>query len=111
MLKTIPRTGDYLFPLHADLYDKRGPASRLIPFREVLDAAGLGNAGYTIHSWRHTAATRLAETGADIETRKALLGHRVDATAERYDHDEHLAAKRAALERAAIETPTASISL
>ena len=101
VLKTIPKTGDFLFPLHADLYDQRGPASRIIPFREVLTAAGLKDAGYTIHSWRHTAATRLAETGADIETRKALLGHRVDATAERYDHDDHLDAKRAALERAA----------
>lgn len=103
VLKTIPKTGDYLFPLHADLYGQRGRGqqSRLLPFREVLDKAGLGAAGYTVHSWRHTAATRLAETGADIETRKALLGHRVDATAERYDHDEHLDAKRAALERAA----------
>lgn len=101
VLKKIPRTGDYLFPVHAELYRHRGQASRTIPFREVLDAAGLGKAGYTVHSWRHTAATRLAETGADIETRKALLGHRVDSTAERYDHDEHLAAKRAALERAA----------
>ena len=100
VLKTIPRTGDYLFPLHADLYEQRGLQSRTIPFREVLDAAGLGDAGYTVHSWRHTAATRLAETGADIETRKALLGHRVDSTAERYDHDDHIAAKRAALERA-----------
>lgn len=106
VLMTIPRTGDYLFPLHADLYDKRGPASRLIPFREVLTAAGLSDAGYTVHSWRHTAATRLAEAGADIETRKSLLGHRIDATAERYDHDEHLDAKRAALERASMITTT-----
>jgi len=101
VLKTLPRTGDYLFPVHADLYGKRGQSSRDIPFREVLKAAGLDDAGYTIHSWRHTAATRLAESGADIETRKALLGHRVDATAERYDHDEHLTAKRNALKRAA----------
>lgn len=103
VLKTIPRTGDYLFPLHADLYEQRGRGqqSRILAFREVLAAAGLADAGYTVHSWRHTAATRLAASGADIETRKALLGHRVDATAERYDHDEHIAAKRAALERAA----------
>lgn len=102
VLTAIPKTGDYLFPVHAELYGNRGRASReVLNFREVLETAGLGDAGYTVHSWRHTAATRLAETGADIETRKALLGHRVDATAERYDHDEHLAAKRAALERAA----------
>lgn len=102
VLKSIKRTGDFLFPLHAELYGNRGRASReLLNFREVLTAAGLNEPGYTVHSWRHTAATRLAAAGADMETRKALLGHRVDATAERYDHDEHLAAKRAALERAA----------
>lgn len=101
LIATIKKTGDYLFPIHAEMYGKTSPAARrLLNFREVLKAAGLDNAGYTIHSWRHTAATRLAETGADIETRKALLGHRVDSTAERYDHDDHLAAKRAALERA-----------
>ena len=101
VLNTIPRTGDYLFPLHADLYGgSRGTSSRVIPFREVLAAAGLADAGYTVHSWRHTAATRLGEVGTDIETRKALLGHRVDTTAERYDHAEHLDAKRKALERA-----------
>ena len=106
IIKTIKKTGDYLFPLHAEMYGKTSPAARrLLNFREVLTAAGLADAGYTIHSWRHTAATRLAETGADMETRKALLGHRVDATAERYDHDEHLDQKRAALERA-VTTPT-----
>lgn len=99
-LDAITRTGDYLFPLHAELYGT-GAARHTLAFREVLVAAGLEDAGYTVHSWRHTAATRLAESGADIETRKALLGHRVDATAERYDHDDHIAAKRAALERAA----------
>lgn len=101
VLDTIAHTGDYLFPVHAELYGKRGQSNRDIPFREVLEAAGLGDAGYTVHSWRHTAGTRLAQTGADIETRKELLGHNVDATARRYDHDDHLKAKRKALERAA----------
>lgn len=101
VLDTIERTGDYLFPVHAELYGQRGPASRELAFREVLDAAGLGDAGYTVHSWRHTAATRLGATGADIETRKDLLGHTEDATAKRYDHDDHLRKKRKALERAA----------
>lgn len=102
VLDTIERTGDYLFPVHAELYGRRGKASKELAFREVLDAAGLGDAGYTIHSWRHTAATRLASSGASIETRKAILGHTEDATAERYDHDEHLDQKRQALERAAL---------
>lgn len=102
VIDSIRRTGDYLFPLHADHYGKTSPAARrVLSFREVLAEAGLDGAGYTVHSWRHTAATRLAEAGADIETRKQLLGHRVDSTAERYDHDEHIAQKRRALESAA----------
>lgn len=100
-LARIPKTGDYLFPMHAELYDRRGMASYVLPFREVLEVAGLGEKGYTVHSWRHTAATRLGDAGADLETRKRLLGHRVDTTARRYDHSEHLDETRAALEAAA----------
>ena len=103
VLDAIPRTtGDYLFPVHSELYGNRGRQARsALNFREVLDAAGLGDAGFTVHSWRHTAATRLAEAGADIETRKRILGHTEDATARRYDHDEHLAEVAAALKSAA----------
>ena len=103
VLDSIPRTtGDYLFPVHSELYGNRGRQARsALNFREVLDLAGLGDAGFTVHSWRHTAATRLAEAGADIETRKRILGHTEDATARRYDHDEHLAEVAAALESAA----------
>ena len=95
-------TGDYLFPVHSELYGKRGKSYQAaLNFREVLNAAGVTGDGFTIHSWRHTAATRLAEAGADIETRKRILGHTEDATARRYDHDEHLAEVAAALESAA----------
>ena len=98
----IKRRGDFVFPLHSELYEKRGSWHRhVLNFREVLDVAGVKGEGYTIHSWRHTAATRLAEAGTDIETRKRILGHTEDATARRYDHDEHLAEVAAALESAA----------
>ena len=101
VIAAIPERGDFLFPLHAELYGKPAAKTRIgLLFREVLDAAGITGSGYSIHSWRHTAATRLAEAGADIETRKRILGHTVDATARRYDHDEHLAETRQALERA-----------
>lgn len=91
-----------IFPAHDDTWRNHGAAKyHALNFREVLRAAGLDGVGYTIHSWRHTAATRLAESGADVETRKRILGHRVDATAERYDHAEHLAETRKALEGAA----------
>lgn len=100
-LKSLPRLGDYLFPLHADLYGKKGKnVQKVLSFREVLDAAEItGN--YTFHSWRHTAATRLAEAGADVETRKRILGHTTDENAARYDHAAHAAEDRAALEAAA----------
>lgn len=102
VIAAIPNRGDYLFPLHSELYGNTFAATRAgLAFREVLDAAGITGPGYTVHSWRHTAATRLAERGVDIETRKRILGHTVDDTARRYDHAEHLDETRRALEAAA----------
>jgi integrase len=94
------RKGDYCFPVHAAFWGKKGLIGRVLNFRNVLDRAGVtGN--YTIHSWRHTAATRLANAGVDIETRMRLLGHTVKDTARLYDHAEHIEETRDALERAA----------
>lgn len=101
-LDSLDRRGDFLFPLHAELYRNKKSRCRKdaqLAFREVLDLAGITGEGYSIHSWRHTAATRLAEAGADIETRKRILGHTEDVTARRYDHDEHLDETRAALQQ------------
>ena len=101
-LGKLPRTGDFVLPVHAETYaSAHGSVRKSLAFSEVLRVAGLDGKGYTVHSWRHTAATRLAATGADIETRKRLLGHRNDLTAARYDHAEHLAESRSAIERAA----------
>lgn len=101
-VRGLERNGDFLFSQHAELYEKRGERSRVgLEFSEVLKEAKITEKGYTIHSWRHTAATRLAEAGADIETRKRILGHTEDVTARRYDHDEHLDETREALERMA----------
>lgn len=99
----LERRGDFLFPQHAEYYQNKKSRSQKdagLAFREVLDLAGIVGEGYSIHSWRHTAATRLAEAGADIETRKRILGHTEDTTARRYDHDEHLAETRRAIEQA-----------
>lgn len=96
------RGGDFLFPMHSELHGNRGRMSReALSFAEVLRAAGLYGQGFTFHSLRHTAATRLAGAGVGIEVRKRILGHTVDETARRYDHDEHLAEVRAAMEAAA----------
>jgi integrase len=101
-IDALERRGDFLFPLHAELYGNRSRASReVLSFREVMTASGIAGKGYTIHSWRHTAATRLAEAGADMETRKRILGHRTDEMAAHYDHAAHLEQTRAALNAAA----------
>ena len=101
-LAEMPKRGEYVFPLHAGWYGNRGRLSRdALSFREVLAAAGLDGRGFTFHSFRHTAATRLAGAGVSVETRKRILGHTEDATADRYDHAAHVAEVRAALEAAA----------
>ena len=87
VLRGMKRTGDEMFPLHAELYGNRGRAARaMLSFAEVLTAAGISRQGISVHSWRHTFVTRLAEAGVDKETRKRLAGHTQDATSERYDH-------------------------
>lgn len=97
-LDSLTKRDDYLFPLHAELYGDRGRASReALNFAEVLKDAKVYDRGYTIHSWRHTSATRLADAGVGIETRKLILGHTEDMTAERYDHSEHLSDIRRAM--------------
>lgn len=104
-LKEAKRKADgnpHVLPYHAIVYGMCNRQKSLrLPFREVLDAAGIGGAEYSFHSWRHTAASRLAHAGADIETRKRILGHTTDAMAEHYDQDPHLDEKRRALEAAA----------
>lgn len=100
-LAELPRTGAYCFPTHAHFYGNRGRVSReALAFSEVLAAAGVVGSGYTFHSFRHTAATRLADAGISTETRKRILGHTEDATADRYDHAAHLAEVKAAMEAA-----------
>lgn len=100
VLKTIPKRGDYLFPIHADTYSQFG-GKNIMHFREVLDAAGISGAGYTFHSWRHTFRTRLAESGADIETAMRLCGHTQKTTSRHYDHYKYLDETRELVERAA----------
>ena len=102
VLAALPHDGDHVLPLHAKWYHIRGRRREAaLTFREVLDAAGLTDPLYTFHSWRHTAATRMAEAGVSKEVRKSMLGHTTDEMAERYDHDQHMAEKRAAVDAVA----------
>ena len=102
VLASMKREGEYLFPLHAELYGNRGRAAReALAFGEVLALAGIIREGITVHSWRHTFITRMAEAGIDKETRKRLAGHTQDATSERYDHAKYFSLDMKAVEAAA----------
>jgi len=51
------------------------PITLTIGFDRLLTECGLGNRGYTFHSLRHSIATHMAESGADIGIIQAWLGH------------------------------------
>lgn len=84
------RKGDFVLPLHAELYPKGKVAYEILNFREVLNAAAVIGEQFTFHSWRHTLRTRLAEGGASIEVAKRLLGHTNDEMSLHYDHSSHV---------------------
>ena len=53
---------------------------------QELNMAGLGNRGFSVHKLRHTAATLLYDSGADILQLKEILGHENISTTEIYTH-------------------------
>jgi integrase len=55
-------------------------------FREACKRAGIPNLRF--HDLRHTAGTRLGESGIPIQTISALLGHTSTRMTERYVHPE-----------------------
>lgn len=92
------RKGDFVLPLHAELYGNRSKSAYdTLNFREVLNLAGITGEEYTFHSWRHTLRSRLADSGASMETAKRLLGHSSDEMSLRYDHSAHVDESLAAL--------------
>jgi integrase len=55
-------------------------------FQPLLKKAGLAEEGFTIHSLRHTFATRLAEKNVNPGTAQKLLGHSDPRMVLRYTH-------------------------
>jgi len=53
-------------------------------FHTVLKKAGIED--FRFHDFRHTAATRMLEKGADIRTVQEILGHSSVSVTERYTH-------------------------
>jgi integrase len=89
MLSGMPKTGPdtLVFPGQNGKMKEIGDA-----FRNAVDFLDLNNGidddrmKCVFHSLRHTHASRLLESGADIYRVKELLGHSAVATTERYSH-------------------------
>ena len=80
------------------------------PFARCAKQAGMDSHVVTPHTMRHTAITRLAETGADIKTIQEFSGHESLVMVLRYAHAQDRAVDRALdrLEkRTVVEHPTA----
>ena len=80
------------------------------PIARCAKQAGMDSHVVTPHTMRHTAITRLAETGADIKTIQEFSGHESLVMVLRYAHAQDRAVDRALdrLEkRTVVEHPTA----
>lgn len=53
-------------------------------WQKALEAAGLGDKGYTIHQLRHSAITRWVAAGMNLMAARRLAGHRDLRTTARY---------------------------
>lgn len=74
---------------------------------KYLDAAGLGNKGYSTHKLRHTAATLMYQSGeVDIRVLKDILGHEQLNTTQIYTH-----VSDKGMETAMSKNPLASVKI
>jgi integrase len=87
-LEALPRQSSHVFPSPDG---KQWNESNLDKLRRSHGLPGW-------HSFRHLFATRLLQSGADLETVRVLMGHRNLATTARYLHSlSHV--QRAAIDR------------
>ncbi len=90
MLRSLPRSSEYVFPSAIT----GGPVSEVKrSFGSALRRAGIEN--FRFHDLRHTAATRMADAGADAFTLLRILGHSDIRMTARYTHATDAALRRA----------------
>ena len=90
LLTTLPAVGEFVFPsprTGGRLFDIKKS------FRRAVDDAQIEN--FRFHDLRHTAATRMADAGADPFTLARILGHSNIQMTARYSHATDSAIRRA----------------
>ncbi len=93
-LEGIPKTSDYVFPS----FRRPGrPYRRILTgFRAALKDAGIMDPRVCLHTLRHTALSRMVESGVDLRTVMDVSGHSRLEELQRYTHPNEQA-KAAAL--------------
>lgn len=90
MLQSRERKSEYVFP---SPITNRKLDNIKRSFRGAVDKAGIED--FRFHDLRHTAATRMAEAGADAFTIMRILGHSDIRMTSRYTHPTEVALQRA----------------
>lgn len=91
---------------HFDGHTPMGETGIRRPFEEVREAAGVP--WFRVNGWRHTAITRLAESGVNIATIMARAGHISPRMTAHYTHITE-ASQRLEMQRAGLRKPPANL--
>ena len=83
VLEQLPRTHGNPWVIEG-LKQGQHLAEPALPWRRVLEVAGLSDDGIRIHDLRHTVGSRAADTGLSLLIVGKMLGHRQAASTERY---------------------------
>jgi site-specific recombinase XerD len=83
-----------LFRTGAGELRQMGYRAAVYRWQQLLKAAGLEQAGYTIHQMRHTVATDLVNEGVSVSAVRRLLGHKNLQTTQRYAEMSDTATRR-----------------